>query len=76
VRDHVSYRKKRSLAPVLILQRLAAAEITDTLHLQDFRSPAIFEFFNTIGAKRTFAKPRTSPKCQKQSWRWAASPVL
>jgi hypothetical protein len=23
------------------------------LHLQDFRSPVIFEFFNTIGTKRT-----------------------
>jgi hypothetical protein len=58
VRDHVSYRKKRSLAPVLILQRLAAAEITDTLHLQDFRSPAIFEFFNTIRQNRTYKPGR------------------
>jgi hypothetical protein len=27
-------------------------------HLRDFRSPAIFEFFNTIGAKRSFANYR------------------
>jgi hypothetical protein len=38
----------------LILQSLAAVEIANTLHLQDFRSPAIFEFFNTIGTNRTW----------------------
>jgi hypothetical protein len=41
--------QKRSLALVSILQRLAAAEIANALHLRDFRGPAIFEFFNTIG---------------------------
>jgi hypothetical protein len=40
--------QKRSLALVSILQSLAAAEIANTLHLRDFRSPAIFEFCNTI----------------------------
>ena len=40
--------QKRSLALVSIPQRLAAVEIADALHLRDFRSPAIFEFFNTI----------------------------
>jgi hypothetical protein len=44
--------QKRSLALVSILQGVAAAEIINTLHLRDFRSRAIFEFFNTIGAKR------------------------
>ena len=44
--------QKRSLALVSILQGLAAAEIADGLHLRDFRSPAIFEFFNTIRQKR------------------------
>jgi hypothetical protein len=39
--------QKRSLALVSILPRLAAAEIANALHLLDFRSPAIFEFFNT-----------------------------
>ena len=43
--------QKRSLALVSILQSLAAAEIANALHLRDFRSPAIFEFFNTIGHK-------------------------
>jgi hypothetical protein len=52
VRDHIN---KRSLALAPILQSLAAAEIANALHLRDFRSAAIFEFFNTIGAKRTFA---------------------
>jgi hypothetical protein len=46
--------QKRSLTLVSILQRLAAAEITDALRLRDFPSPAIFEFFNTIGAKLPF----------------------
>jgi hypothetical protein len=45
--------QNRSLALVSILQRLAAAEIADTLHLRDFWSSAIFEFFNTIRAKRS-----------------------
>jgi hypothetical protein len=36
--------------PALVssLQNLAAAEIANAQHLRDFRSPAIFEFFNTI----------------------------
>ena len=33
---------------------LAAAGIANMHHLRDFRRLAIFEFFNTIGAKRTF----------------------
>jgi hypothetical protein len=40
--------QKRSLVLVSILQSLAAAEIANALHLRDFRSPVIFEFFNTI----------------------------
>jgi hypothetical protein len=44
--------QKRSLALASILQSLAPAEIANALHLRVFRSPAIFEFFNTIGAKR------------------------
>jgi hypothetical protein len=46
--------QKRSLALVSILQGVAAAEIINTLHLRDFRSRAIFEFFNTIVTKRTW----------------------
>jgi hypothetical protein len=49
--------QKRSLALVSIRQRLAAAEIANALHLRDFRSHAVFELFNTIGAKRTFGDP-------------------
>ena len=36
---------------------LSAARIANRHHLRDFRSPAIFEFFNTIGAKPTFHRP-------------------
>jgi hypothetical protein len=50
--------QKRSLALVSILQGVAAAEIINTLHLRDFRSRAIFEFFNTIGTKQTCRSPR------------------
>ena len=39
---------KRSLALASILQSFAPAEIANALHLRDFLSPAIFEFFNTI----------------------------
>jgi hypothetical protein len=46
--------QKRSLALVSILQSLAAAKIANALHLRDFRSPAIFEFFNTIRQERSF----------------------
>src|ERR1700675_3417374 len=45
--------QKRPLALVSILPCLAAAEIANALHLRDFRSPAIFEFFNTIRRQRT-----------------------
>jgi hypothetical protein len=36
----------------LILQGLAAAEIVIALHLQDFETLAVFEFFCTIRQKR------------------------
>jgi hypothetical protein len=39
----------RSLVPASILQSLAIAENANALHLRDFGSLAIFEFFNTIG---------------------------
>jgi hypothetical protein len=45
--------QKRPPALVSILQSLAVAEFAHMQHLRDFRSPAIFEFFNTIGAKRS-----------------------
>ena len=35
------------------------------LHLRDFGSPAIFEFFNTIGAKLPHVR----------SWRWNGSGI-
>jgi hypothetical protein len=47
--------QKRSLALASVLQSLAAAEIVNALHLRDFRSLAIFEFFNTIGTFRTWS---------------------
>jgi hypothetical protein len=37
----------------LVLQSLAAAEITNIPHSRDFRSPAIFDFFNSICHKPT-----------------------
>jgi hypothetical protein len=56
VRNHINYQP--SLALVSILQSLALAEISNTLHLRDFRSPAIFEFFNTIRQKQSFPSRR------------------
>jgi hypothetical protein len=53
VREPPQLRQKPPLAPVSILQSLAATEIASMRHLRDFRSRAIFEFFNTIGTKRT-----------------------
>jgi glycyl-tRNA synthetase beta subunit len=49
-RGTISITAKTIVGLVSILQRLAAAEIANALHLRDFRSPAIFEFFNSIGA--------------------------
>ena len=46
--------QKRSLALVSIIQSLAPAQIANALHLRDFRSSAIFEFFNTIRQKPSF----------------------
>jgi hypothetical protein len=57
--------QKRSLALVSFLQDLAVAEIADALHSRDFRSPAIFEFFNTIGAMRPFQ--RSPMRCSASS---------
>jgi hypothetical protein len=57
--------QKRSLALVSILQSLGAAEIANTLYLRDFRIAAILEFFNTIGAKRTFDEAVRSEKRQR-----------
>jgi hypothetical protein len=50
--------QKRSLTLVSILQGVAAAEIINTLHLRDFRSRTIFEFFNTICQKPTLDAAR------------------
>ena len=46
--------QRRSLALVSILPCLAPAEIANALHSRDFRSSAIFEFFNTIRQKMTY----------------------
>jgi hypothetical protein len=51
VRDHINYRKNDRWRSYRFY-RAAAAEIAQALHLRDFRSPAIFEFFNTIRHKR------------------------
>jgi hypothetical protein len=53
--------QKRSLALVSTLRRSAAAEIANALHLRDFRSLAIFEFFNNIRQKQSFAYGDDSP---------------
>jgi hypothetical protein len=57
VKDPHQQQQKRSLTLVSVLQSLAAAEVANALHLRGFRSPAIFEFFNTIGAKQGFSMP-------------------
>ena len=54
VRDHINCRKNYRSPLVSILQSLAATEIANALHLREFGARPIFEFFNTIGAKRTF----------------------
>jgi hypothetical protein len=46
--------QKRSLTFVSSLRSLAATEIGNAQHLRDFRSTAIFEFFNTIRQLRSF----------------------
>jgi hypothetical protein len=45
VRDHIKYSKNRMLAFVAILPSLAAAEIANMHHLQDFRSTRDFRVF-------------------------------
>jgi hypothetical protein len=63
LRDHINCRKNDRWPLVSILQGVAAAEIINTLHLRDFRSRAIFEFFNTIGAKRPLRCANINPAC-------------
>lgn len=43
---------------VSVLQNLAAAEIASIRHSRDFRRLSIFDFFNSIGAKRPFIRKR------------------
>jgi hypothetical protein len=62
--------QKRSLTLVSILHSLAAAEIANALHLRDFQSPAIFEFFNTIRQKRP-SPAETSPVLIATGRRWS-----
>jgi hypothetical protein len=50
--------QKRSLALVSIPESLATAEIANALHLRDFQSPAIFEFFNTIDVNADIVQSR------------------
>ena len=52
VRDHINYRKNDRWRSHRFY-RAWQPEIANALRLRDFRSPAIFEFFNTIGAKRS-----------------------
>jgi hypothetical protein len=40
--------QRRPPTPVLVLQSLAAAEITNIRHSRDFRCSSIFDFFNSI----------------------------
>jgi len=51
----INRRKRGRWRSYRFYRVLAAVEIANMRHLRDFRSPAIFEFFNTIGAKRTWA---------------------
>jgi hypothetical protein len=48
VRDHISNTAKSTADARIDSTDLAAAGIANMHHLRDFRSPAIFEFFNTI----------------------------
>jgi hypothetical protein len=63
VRVHINDRENDHRGLVSFLRSLAAAETANPLHLREFRSPAIFEFFNTIGAKRTRSPMLMSAKC-------------
>jgi hypothetical protein len=52
VRDQVNYRKSDRWRSYRFYRALQRLKIANALHLREFRRPAIFEFFNTIGAKR------------------------
>jgi hypothetical protein len=52
--DDVRFQRKNgSSQPTAKMTRLMLWTVADALHLREFRSPAIFEFFNTIDPKRT-----------------------
>ena len=50
--DRIKYSKPTAEARIDSTD-LAAAGIANMHHLRDFRSPAISEFFNTIGQNRS-----------------------
>jgi hypothetical protein len=61
------FTQKRSSTFVTVLQRLSAAETAKDRPSRDFRSLSNFDFFNSIGAKRTFVERSTSEKWHKQT---------
>ena len=58
----ISNTAKPTADPRIDSTDLAAAGIANMYHLRDFRNLAIFDFFNTIGAKRTFDEAVRSEK--------------
>jgi hypothetical protein len=50
LRDHINCRKNDRWPSYRFYRALQADEIADAQHLQDFRSPAIFEFFRRKAA--------------------------
>ena len=69
-----SYRfiQNRSRTFVAALKSDAAAEKSKDQLSRDFKGCTIFDFCNTIGAKRTFGRTRTSQKGQTQTKRFEA----
>jgi hypothetical protein len=58
VRDHINCRKNDRWRSYRFCRALPGLKSPNALHSRDFRSPAIFEFFNTIGTERTWRDVR------------------
>jgi hypothetical protein len=56
VRDHIVLQKERPPIFVSTLQRVSAVATSKDQLSRDFRCCSIFDFCNSIGAKRTFGR--------------------
>jgi len=67
VRGHIGSHKNDHEPFLSELQSLAASEASKNQLPRDFRRCSIFDFCNSIGAKRTFVETLIPARCQEET---------